>query len=535
MGGLFGGPSPDQQAATAGFPQQPGYGQPMPPAPFDMAKVMRDLQIQQAANGLTTLGTTLTAAGQPQTGAQRAQVYQRGNESFQRATDPLQAFQSALMQGQLSSLPLQQRLLGAQADVATQEAGQMGQWNDYMKSLGGGTVSPAGPSWLGNAVSMAQGTPQADASVAAPQQAPASLPAGVSPDILRMLGPKAGPAFLGSLATKSADEAAALRKAEGEKKLSLQYDPQISAAKLAAETPGMAARAGAEANAKLSSEKELAKYKNDLQYMIPGMPGSSGGEGPSLHGEDFLKTIPEGTGTLIKKLANGELQFPSGFALKTPYWQNMLTMTGQYDPSFDAINYNNRSATRKAFTSGQPATQINAMNTVIGHLQSLSDAADKLNNTSYPGLNAVQNWMATQTGDPRIKQFDTTKKAVVDELTRVWRGSGGSEQDIKTWSEQINAANSPDQLHGVIAQVGDLLESKIGAMGEQYKQGMGTSAEPLRLLTPQARKSLDVLEKRAGKQSTSSEPVKISGDAEYEKLPSGARFIGPDGQLRIKP
>ncbi len=32
-----------------------------------------------------------------------------------------------------------------------------------------------------------------------------------------------------------------------------------------------------------------------------------------------------------------------------------------------------------------------------------------------------------------------------------------------------------------------------------------------------------------------SQPRRISGDAEFDQLPSGAQFIGPDGKLRIKP
>lgn len=34
---------------------------------------------------------------------------------------------------------------------------------------------------------------------------------------------------------------------------------------------------------------------------------------------------------------------------------------------------------------------------------------------------------------------------------------------------------------------------------------------------------------------TSSQPTKISGDDDYNRLPSGARFIAPDGSLRTKP
>lgn len=215
-------------------------------------------------------------------------------------------------------------------------------------------------------------------------------------------------------------------------------------------------------------------------------------------GEDFLKTQPKPVADQVKALAEGRMAFPAGFALKSPYWQHMIQMVSQYDPQFDAVNYNARAKTRADFTSGKSAQSINALNTVIGHMQTLSDAADKLDNTPYPAWNSVTNTLASATGDPRIKQFDATKKAVIDELTRVYRGTGGSEGDIKMWGDQISAANSPQQLHGVIGQIGDLLDSKLQALGAQYKQGMGTTEMPIQLVTPHAASALDVLRKRAG-------------------------------------
>lgn len=35
--------------------------------------------------------------------------------------------------------------------------------------------------------------------------------------------------------------------------------------------------------------------------------------------------------------------------------------------------------------------------------------------------------------------------------------------------------------------------------------------------------------------ATSSQPVQITGDDDYNKLPSGTRFVGPDGKVRVKP
>lgn len=231
----------------------------------------------------------------------------------------------------------------------------------------------------------------------------------------------------------------------------------------------------------------------------PSGPAASGVAGGSqLSGEDYLKTLPPQTAQQVKALVEGRMQFPGGFALKSPYWQQMISAVSSYDPSFDMVNYNARAKTRQDFTSGKSAQNINALNTVIGHLQTLGDASDKLGNRSIPAWNTVANIAESASGDPRVKNFDATKKAVVDELTRAWRQTGGSEGDIKSWSDTIGASNSPEQLHGVISQIGDLLESKVNSLGEQYNQGMGTTKNPIRLVTPNAQKALDTLRQRSG-------------------------------------
>ena len=251
------------------------------------------------------------------------------------------------------------------------------------------------------------------------------------------------------------------------------------------------------------------------------------GNGQNLPtGDAFLQTQPKPVADQVKALAEGRMAFPAGFALKSPYWQHMIQMVSQYDPQFDAVNYNARAKTRADFTSGKSAQSINALNTVIGHMQTLSDAADKLNNTSFPAYNSVANTLASATGDPRIKQFDATKKAVIDELTRVYRGSGGSEGDIKMWGDQISAANSPEQLHGVIGQIGDLLDSKLHALGAQYKQGMGTTEMPIQLVTPHAADALKVLRQRAGGAPTAPQATPQANT----KTINGKTYVNQNGQ-----
>ena len=253
--------------------------------------------------------------------------------------------------------------------------------------------------------------------------------------------------------------------------------------------------------AKLAAQPNIVKIGTQPQFGGGGV--AAGQEG--VHGADYLKTLQPGLSTQVKALAEGRMQFPSGFALRSPYWQQMLQAVAQYDPSFDAVNYNARYRTRVDFTSGPSARAMTSFNTAIGHLGTLLDAAEKLNNRDWPVYNTVANYLTTQRGDPRVVEFNTAKQAVSDELTRAFRMTGGNVSDIKGWEENLSSAGSPAQLRGAVRQAVTLLASRIDAIGQQYRRGMGTTSDVLDLLTPHAKATLkklpggsDLIEEESG-------------------------------------
>lgn len=218
--------------------------------------------------------------------------------------------------------------------------------------------------------------------------------------------------------------------------------------------------------------------------------------GPTdLRGEDYLKALPASRAAMIKGYAEGRIAFPGSFSLRSPFWQKMVADITQYDPSFDAVNYNSRSRTRTSFTSGKDAQNITAFNTAIGHLGSMLNAGEKLDN--FGGVltlaNPLRNVMLSASGDPRVKEFNVAAQAVASELTRAFRGTGGSLTEIQDWKKYLDAAGSPEQIRGAIKMGVDLLASRINAVGEQYRRGMGTTADVTELLTPAAKKTLQAL------------------------------------------
>jgi hypothetical protein len=220
----------------------------------------------------------------------------------------------------------------------------------------------------------------------------------------------------------------------------------------------------------------------------PNQPLVAPPQGPT--GAEYLKTLPKPMADQVKAISEGRIPIPSGFALKTPYWQQMMTHVSQYDPNFDAINYKTRMATRKDFTSGKSAQNITSFNTAIGHLDELDKSIDALNNSDYTTYNQINNAAAGPFGNRdrqvALKNFNVARNAVKEELTRAFKGTSGSLAEVEDWNNQINDADSPAALHAAVKKGVDLLESRLNAVGDQYNRGMNTTADPVTLLSPKA-------------------------------------------------
>jgi hypothetical protein len=263
----------------------------------------------------------------------------------------------------------------------------------------------------------------------------------------------------------------------------------------------IAARAAAEAY----PEGRGGGGAKTIPASLPSAQGAAA-VGSGLTGDEFLKTVPKPMADQVKALAEGRMAFPGGFALKSPYWQNMISMVSQYDPNFDAVNYNARASTRKDFTSGKSSQSLNALNTVMGHLDELEKSGASLGNTSFPLYNQAANYVTGQVSPEfkgKLNSFNLAKQAVSSEMERAYRGTGGNMTEIEAWKKTLDSADSPTALRESIKMGVKLLESKINALGETYNKGMGTTSEALNLLDPKARATFSRLIGEDGKQSSS--------------------------------
>lgn len=242
----------------------------------------------------------------------------------------------------------------------------------------------------------------------------------------------------------------------------------------------------------------------------------------NLHGDDFLKTLPPALATEVKALAEGRLPMPTGYSLAK--LQPLIQQVSQYDPSFDAVDYNSRSKTRAAFAGGgKAATTINNLNTAIGHAGTLLDQIPgTAGHSGFPfatTVNAAQNSFMEGAGSPGVPLFKDTAGKLAEELTAVYRGGGGAEKDVVRALETMSPNASEETKQAILKNAVDLLDSKLGALGDQYNQGMGTTRDPLQLLNAHAKETFQKLKNVGSKAPVAaSPPSRIKYDAQGNRI-----------------
>lgn len=238
-------------------------------------------------------------------------------------------------------------------------------------------------------------------------------------------------------------------------------------------------------------------YKDNI---FGGNPGNKSTENsqdqPSanLSGEDFLKTLPPTAANQIKMYAEGRETIPARAGNR----QQILDAVVQYDPSFDAINYNARAAMRKDVTSGDLGKKVNNINAGIAHLSELQNAFEALKNSNshIPGVtlyNSIGNAVNKSEGRNPVTDFNAVVNRVVPEIAGAYVSGGGTGTERGSDKADFNSDMTPDQYNGVLRETAKLLHSKINAIQDQVNKGMGTAANTGTLIRPDALKALQQL------------------------------------------
>lgn len=202
-----------------------------------------------------------------------------------------------------------------------------------------------------------------------------------------------------------------------------------------------------------------------------------------LHGTGYLQTLAPTQAAYVKSVASGEIPIPTprGKA-ESVQLEDLNAAVKQYDPTF----YSGRKAALDSFRGGDDGKQIATFSKGIEHLDTLSQLTDQLNNTNSPTFNAIANEVSKQTGSPKVTNFNAAKGIVAKELDKAIAGAGGSTiAGTEDAQEQLEAANSPQQLKGAISTIQNLMGGQLTGLAQTYQNSVGGDGFSS-LLTPKA-------------------------------------------------
>jgi hypothetical protein len=172
-------------------------------------------------------------------------------------------------------------------------------------------------------------------------------------------------------------------------------------------------------------------------------------------------------------IASGQIKPLSGFAMRSPYGQSVMSRVKELNPDYRAGDVESSIKATKDFATGKNGNTVRSLNVAVSHLDTLGELSDALNNNDINLFNKLGNAYAQQTGNPIPTSFNAAKKIVADEIVKGIVGSGGGVSDREEAANTINAANSPAQLKGVIDTYKQLLGGQLSGLKQQYETTTG--------------------------------------------------------------
>jgi len=137
-----------------------------------------------------------------------------------------------------------------------------------------------------------------------------------------------------------------------------------------------------------------------------------------------------------------------------------------------SMNFRTASQLARYMTSGKGGSTLTAYRTAYDHLDLLQQASDALENGDVQGLNLLQNGFNEQFGSNAPTNFDAVKTMLAGEIANVAKASGATDQEIAAARAEMNRAQSPEQIKGIIQTNQGLMDQKAQEMLQQYQSGM---------------------------------------------------------------
>jgi hypothetical protein len=122
---------------------------------------------------------------------------------------------------------------------------------------------------------------------------------------------------------------------------------------------------------------------------------------------------------------------------------------------------------------GTAGGSLLAAGTAANHLSLLEEQADKLANMDEPAINSVANALGIAVGKSPAVTFRAIANQVNSEVAKVVAGGQPHEAELQQFEQNLNNAQSPEQVKNVIKSYIGLINGRIGEIDDRSMQYMG--------------------------------------------------------------
>jgi hypothetical protein len=228
----------------------------------------------------------------------------------------------------------------------------------------------------------------------------------------------------------------------------------------------------------LHSESAIQTAGNNAYQGIAGkaFAGATAAE-PNAAMPTTATTTPAkgGAKSLAQQILDYDAPAPTGptTPAKVALQNEVNRLAAEQGKTYDSGQYKIASKTRQDFLTGQQGKAVQSMNVAIDHLDTLNKAGQALNNGNIPLFNSIGNTFSKNTGNPQVTDFNALKSIVGSEVTKAVVGGATALGDREEIRAEINAANSPAQLLGVIQKYQQLMAGQVKGLKQTYESGTG--------------------------------------------------------------
>ncbi len=211
--------------------------------------------------------------------------------------------------------------------------------------------------------------------------------------------------------------------------------------------------------------------------------------------EKFLGALDPVSRRYVEGILNGDTAPAIGRNL-----QRFLPIAARAENGFTQQTYQARVNALKDDTSGKTSEIKRATRQSALHFGELVDKMQALPGHQMPILNWAENFAKTNVGGTAAQgNFEVNAHALADELSKMFKGAGISDTEIKAWESKLSPDMSPDQQRGMMRTILGLYEDSFRELDRKRQEGLGPTLykKSGSLITPEVEQSLSKVRKFA--------------------------------------